>query len=183
MKLFIGVVPPEEYREKVLSFQKQWPENKLPARIEPHITLKAPFDPPQSTLWLEEIRRVCERTRSLIVSLGEPSFFGERVVFLSVKSKGLYELHQEVIRVFTEATGYGISQSEGKTYTPHLTLGNTRHGLSTGQIKEMGELVPRTLAPYPEFQVYNIRVYQKQDRYTPWTKMVDLPLQKLAGKP
>lgn len=182
MKLFIGIVPPEEYKSKVLKFQKQWPDNRLPDRIEPHITVKAPFDPPKNNQWLEEIRQLCLHTPPFSLSLGNPSFFGERVVYLTVKSEELSRFHQEVIRVFTEATGYRVSQSEGKTYTPHLTLGNTRHGLTSMEIKEMGEQAAEHLSPYPHFQVDFLRVYEKKDRFTPWTGMVDLTMQKIEGK-
>ena len=178
MKLFMGIVPPEEYKEKIRTFQRQWSDNRLPDRIEPHITVKAPFDPPKTNRWLEQIQQVCQNTPSFSLSLGAPSFFGERVVHLSVKSEGLDLLHQEVIRVFTEATGFGVSYSEGKTYTPHLTLGNIRHGLTEIQIKEIGKQATHELAPFPSFQVDFLRVYEKKDRNTPWTVMIDLSLQK-----
>lgn len=178
MKLFIGIVPPDEYKAKLLTFQQQWPENKLPGRIEPHITVKAPFDPPKNNSWIEEIGHLCERTPIFSVVLGSPSSFGERVIYLSVKSETLFPLHQEVIRVFTETTGFRVSQSEGKTYTPHLTLGNTRHGLTSAQIMEMGVKASHELVPYPAFHVHFLRVYEKKDRFTPWSKMIDLPLQK-----
>jgi len=177
MKLFIGIVPPEEYKEKILLFQKQWSNNRLPARIEPHITMKAPFDPPKNNLWLEEIRKLCQNTPSFFVELGPPAYFGERVVYLSVKSEGALSLHREVVRIFSATTGYRLSRSEGKSYTPHLTLGNTRHGLTPAEIKEMGERAKKELAPYPSFQVDFIRVYEKANAQTPWTRLTDLMLQ------
>lgn len=178
MKLFIGIVPPEEYKQKVLAFQKLWPENRLPARIEPHITVKAPFDPPKNNVWLDELRKLCQTIPSFSVELGPPAYFGERVVYLSVKSEGAISLHQDVIRIFSETTGYRLSRSEGKTYTPHLTLGNIRHGLTSEAIKEMGERAAKELTPYPRFQVEFIRVYQKVNAQTPWTRYTDLMLRK-----
>lgn len=178
MKLFIGIVSPEAYKEKIRTFQRLWPENRLPDRIEPHITVKAPFDPPKTNRWLEEIQHVCQNTPSFFLSLGAPSFFGEGVVYLSVKSEELVRLHQEVIRVFTQSTGFRVSQSEGKAYTPHLTLGNIRHGLTAKEIREMGEQAANELAPYPSFHVGFLKIYEKQDKMTPWRGMIDLPLQK-----
>lgn len=178
----MGIIPSNDYKEKVLAFQKKWSENRLPERIEPHITVKAPFDPPKDEKWIKAVEEVCRITPAFSVSLGIPSFFGERVVFLSVKSEGLYQFHQKVIAAFTEATGYRLSHSEGKSFTSHLTLGNIRHGLTPPQIREMAELAAEELSPFPVFDVQFLRVFQKENQWTPWQTMLDLPFANRAGK-
>jgi 2'-5' RNA ligase len=40
MQYFIGVVPPDDYKNKLITFQKQWSNNLLVDVVEPHITLK-----------------------------------------------------------------------------------------------------------------------------------------------
>lgn len=41
MKYFIGITPPDDYKEKIVAFRDRWASNRLNDVVEPHITVKA----------------------------------------------------------------------------------------------------------------------------------------------
>lgn len=53
MQYFIGIVPPDEYLERIVSFQKRWSSNGLPDVVEPHVTVKAQSGLTLDMAWLE----------------------------------------------------------------------------------------------------------------------------------
>jgi hypothetical protein len=40
-QFFVGIVPPNDYKEKIIEFQKKWKSNHMWKVVEPHITVKA----------------------------------------------------------------------------------------------------------------------------------------------
>jgi hypothetical protein len=79
------------------SFQ-QWENNQLIDVVEPHITVKAQGGLTADKNWIREVKKVCQGFPTFKVSLNEPKFFGDSVVFLSVDSEKIYELHQKIVK-------------------------------------------------------------------------------------
>lgn len=59
----------------------------------PHITVKAQGGLSIDEKWLSTVNDVCKKFPSFKVELNESKFFGDSVLFLSVKSYQVYELH------------------------------------------------------------------------------------------
>ncbi|MDW4525644.1 hypothetical protein R3398_04550 [Rossellomorea marisflavi] len=99
---FIGIVPPEEYLERVQQFQNRWMGN---VGVEPHITLKAQGGLSPGRKWLDGVKGVASRFRPFSFSLGEPAYFGgPSCILLSIpgislifiaRSSSLYPLHRK----------------------------------------------------------------------------------------
>jgi 2'-5' RNA ligase len=69
MQYFIGIVPPEDYKNKLITFQKQWSNNSLVDVVEPHITLKAQGGLTLDKNWINDVKAVCDRCSSFEVTL------------------------------------------------------------------------------------------------------------------
>lgn len=106
MQYFIGIVPPEEYLEQLVAFQKRWLSNGLPNVVEPHVTVKAQSGLNLDMAWLEKIKVVCSSFSKFQLSLSEPALFGNQVIFLSVQSNELLELHKKLVNVVTFTVSY-----------------------------------------------------------------------------
>ncbi|WJH32398.1 2'-5' RNA ligase family protein [Paenibacillus sp. CC-CFT747] len=169
MQHFIGIVPPEEYVEKIVAFQKRWPGSRLPQLVEPHITVKAQSGLTEDRQWLERVRKIGAEFPGFSLSLGETQWFARAVLYLDVRSMGLYGLHAQLVRAVSPTEEQMIRYSELDRYVPHLTLGQTYWGLSEEELAEMEEGVAEALAPYPSFRVTRFRIYQEitTNRYVP----------------
>lgn len=178
MQYFIGIVPPENELEKLKDFRNQWPANRIDDLVEPHITLKAQGGLSADENWLEEVKEAAAEFPAFPIQLGEPRFFGEDILYLSMDSPQLKELHETLVKA-VGATPEQIAQYfELDQFVAHLTLAKTAYGLSKEELKEMAAAAIEALTPYPPFTVDSIRVYRKavgQDRYV---KDQDIPLKR-----
>lgn len=171
MDYFIGVVPPEDYRHKLQAIKKA-------GQSEPHITVKAQGGLTDDLGWLNAVQKVCDGFSPFEVKLGEPRYFGEHVLYLSVESVGVHELHRQLV----EAVGTTPEQQqrffELERYSPHLTLGQRSYGYSWEELEKIRMTVNETLQPFPTFEVTFVRVYRKEAPGAPYLKWIDLPLEK-----
>jgi len=94
VQFFIGIVPPDDYKEQIAAFRNQWTSNRLKDVVEPHITVKAQSGLTEDMNWLESVRETCRSYQSFKLTLSEPATFGTAVTFLSVESKEIYDLHK-----------------------------------------------------------------------------------------
>lgn len=161
MQFFIGIVPPVEYKRRIATFQRQWRNNSLPDVVEPHITIKAQGGLTSEMEWLEQVGKVCERTSPFLLELSEIKFFGDSVLFLSVKSKLIYEFHRKLVNAVLPDKDEIKQFMELEQYVPHLTLGQTHWGLSSDELKNMAKLADEMLRPFPVITVNFIRIYQE----------------------
>lgn len=161
MQYFIGIVPPDEYLERVVSFQKSWSSNGLPDVVEPHVTVKAQSGLTLDMAWLEKVKVICSSFSNFQLSLSEPALFGNEVIFLSVQSKELLELHKKLVNAVTPSKEQMQRYSELDLFTPHLTLGQTYWGMNQSEIAEMKSEAGYVLAPFPTFTVSYVRVYKE----------------------
>ncbi|MFS1511602.1 2'-5' RNA ligase family protein [Chengkuizengella sp. SCS-71B] len=175
MQYFVGIVPPDEYIEKIIRFQSRWKNNLLVNVVEPHITVKAQGGLTDDIRWIYKLQQVCKGFSSFEVSLDEPMFFGESVLFLSIKSEKIVELHQKIVNAISPDNELIKKYMELDDYVPHLTLGQTFWGLSSEELKDMGNCSKQELSPYPTFEINFIRIYQEieTNRYV---KYLDISL-------
>lgn len=96
MNYFIGIVPPEIYKQRIVRFQQQWRNNKLPNIVEPHITLKAQGGLLLDLRWLEKVADCCKDIETFQLTLDKADFFGDDVLFLHVKSEEILQLHKRL---------------------------------------------------------------------------------------
>ncbi|WP_246944748.1 2'-5' RNA ligase family protein [Bacillus pinisoli] len=75
MQYFIGIVPSEEYKEKIEEVQLSLKNNLLPDIVEPHITIKAQGGLTADKEWLKEVQRICTETSPFNLKIDKPAFF------------------------------------------------------------------------------------------------------------
>lgn len=168
MRFFIGIVPPDSYRARIVSFRQRWGA----PRTEPHITVKAPAGLTDDLAWLDRVEEGCRVFPCFPVSLGHPEMFGQDVVFLKVASPEIRALHSRLV----EAAGAVPGPFELQEYVPHLTLGERGHGLSAADLQEIGRMAAAELHPYRSFAVNFVRVYSRGDGNSEYRKFADIPL-------
>jgi 2'-5' RNA ligase len=59
MQYFIGIIPPIEYQQQIIEFQKRWTNNHLPGVVEPHVTLKAQGGLTADLAWVDSVKDIC----------------------------------------------------------------------------------------------------------------------------
>jgi 2'-5' RNA ligase len=161
MQYFIGIVPPLEYKEKILHFQKKWKSNKVVDLVEPHITIKAQGGLTPDRGWMNGLEQMCAEFSSFRIALREPHFFGEHVLYLSVDSPELYQLHNNIVQLIKPSEEQSKKYFEREDYIPHLTLGETYFGMDSNELHDMAKKARQLLSPYPAFLVNQVRVYQE----------------------
>lgn len=178
MQYFIGIVPPEKELSKLKEFRNQWAANRIDDMVEPHITLKAQGGLTEDESWLEAVKQAAAEFPAFQIQLGEPRFFGEDILYLSMDSPELEQLH----RVLVEAVGITPEHIEQyfemDQFLPHMTLAKTAYGMSRDELGEMAEAATLELAPNPAFSVESIRVYRKSASQDGYVKYLDIPLKK-----
>ena len=179
MEYFIGIVPPDEYRERVERFQNRW---IVRSGVEPHITLKAQGGLTEDLAWLGRVREVCQRFKPFRVSFDGPAYFGETILYLGVQSQELVELHRKIVQAVSPPSESIRRYFELDDFVPHMTLGKEAYGggISSGVTKEgLGEMereVRESLSPYPIFEVSFIRVYIFNDKFVRYERYEDIAL-------
>ena len=170
MQYFIGIVPPDEYKEQIALFRNRWDNNRIREVVEPHITVKAQGGLTEDMIWLDKLREACSSVQSFQLALTEPATFGTAVVFLGVQSKEIYELHKLLVETVSPSSELIKRYFELDRYHPHLTLGQTYWGMNESEIKEMEFASRNALASFPTFNVTYVRVYKEiePNKYVPF---------------
>jgi 2'-5' RNA ligase len=182
---FIGIVPPEEYLEQIEHFQRRW-VNHL--GVEPHITLKAQGGLTPDKKWIDKVQKVCEKFQPFQVSLDKPMYFEDNILYLSVNSKELHNLHQKIVQEISPSDDLIKKYFELDDFVPHLTLGkehygvNISSGLSKQELKDMEKLAEKELTPFPDFQVNFIRIYELNIEKLRYDRYLDIPLSSYSLK-
>ena len=159
---FIGIVPPEEYMERIEHFQRKW-MNHL--GVEPHITIKAQWGLALDKEWIDKVKEVCENFKAFQLSLDKPLYFGDNILYLIVNSNDLIKKYFEL-----------------DDFVPHLTLGKEQYGgnVSTGmtkqELKYMENFVEKEFTPYPSFEVTYIRISELNREKQRYEKSLNVSL-------
>ncbi|WP_052345873.1 2'-5' RNA ligase family protein [Paucisalibacillus sp. EB02] len=176
MQYFIGVVPPEEFKNKIIRFQKQWKNNTIHQVVEPHITLKAQSGLTENLEWIEDIIKVCSNFKAFTIQLKEPKFFGENdILYLSCDSSDLVEIHNLIVNVVNPSKKQIQQYFEAENFVAHMTLGKVFFGLTHEELLDMANYAQEQLTPYPTFTVDFIRIYRENKPYQYMTYK-DIPL-------
>jgi 2'-5' RNA ligase len=170
VQYFIGIVPPDEYKEQIATFRNRWASNRLKDVVEPHITVKAQSGLTEDMNWLENVRETCSSVQSFQLSLSEPATFETAVTFLNVESKDIYVLHKRLVDTVAPSPELIKRYLELDRFHPHLTLGQTYWGMKESEIEEMKLAARNALAPFPTFDVTYVRVYKEiePNKYKPF---------------
>jgi 2'-5' RNA ligase len=176
MNYFIGVVPPADIKEKVLSFQRSFPHNDLPDRLEPHITLKAYAGLTDDLDWVPKVKAVIKEHHSFSVTLDGVGGFGDSFIFLKpTSSDALDALHRAFVQVIQPSAEESAECFEKESYHPHLTLG-TKWSMPANELAEMKEKAPRVFSSPITFEVTFIRIFKRETQDHPWVTMEDVAL-------
>ena len=177
MQFFIGIVPSDEYKLKILDVQHKWGNNRITDVVEPHITLKAQGGLSLDKKWLSKVMEVCNNFQVFDITLGKPMFFGDEILYLSATSKELVKLHKKIVREISPSKDLIKKYFEFDEFVPHMTLGKTSYGLTTKELCDMGKLTEEELSPFPTFEVRFVRVYQEIET-NKYIKYLDIPLKE-----
>jgi 2'-5' RNA ligase len=166
-------------RSQIEAFRARWghPHHN----VEPHATVKAPFpwdgDPEQL---LTPVRSACAALAPFPARLGAPARFGGAgVLYLTVDSPGLHQLHLAVLEALSGLLPPRDDAHEGEGYTPHLTLAVGRFGISPEAMDRMEQEARADLGALPPFAVGALRLYRRESREERWRPACDVPLGNL----
>ena len=178
MKYFIGIVPPPKTLERILTFQKSFPTNKVWFYNEPHITLKAPSGLTEDRGWLARVMVIIGNHEPFEIDFTHLDSFNDEVLFLSpAPSEGLMELHMKLVKELCPDETMHKEFFEGEEYHPHLTLGDTSWGgMRKLELVDMRKKAEIEFYNLPSFLVTFVRVYHKEKQDDPYTKLIDIPL-------
>jgi len=169
MKLFIGIVPPEDIYHAILNIQNQFGDN----RVEPHITLCAPVTPIDDKEWLKVAEVVAWQFDPFTVELPATGFCGNRVLFIDIKSEGIYPLQNQLSSALKNFEP--PSPKAHNKYHPHLTLGRLWCGFTKNDFAAMKKLADEFLSKQPQFfTASSLRIYHKPLNNKRWQTLNDL---------
>lgn len=173
MEFFIGIVPPEEISKKITEFQKKFFYKEV---VELHVTIKTQSGLTEDKLWVEKVENYLKEQKVFTVKLGEPQWFRDEVVFLSVQAENIHKIHYDLIEIINPSPELRKKYFEDQKYTPHMTLGEIRYGLSKNDLISMETQAKQELSNLPEFEVSFARIYIKSSNSVRYDKFLDIPL-------
>lgn len=161
MNFFIGIPPPLDFSEKVINFQKSFPENTVPKIAEPHVTVKAQGGLDDELKWIDRIRTVCSKTQPFKISICGLSSFNDTVFYLEVESKPLIALHREIVQEIDPGSENIEKYYELDRYIPHLTLAMTNSQFPIDTVLKMKKRALKTFPSEYEFMARYLRIYRE----------------------
>lgn len=174
MKFFVGIVPPLNIYEHLQKIQTKFGDN----RLEPHITVRPPVSLHSIEQWVQTVKNICETIKPFDIQLPGTGFFGDRVLFVSVQSPGLNELHNQLIPALKLFEREEINKGNGDFY-PHLTLGRKWCGFTGDDFTAMKQLADNYLQNGNiSFKVTQVRIYYKPGNHGRFETYRDVNLSK-----
>ena len=174
---FIAIIPPKEYTEKIIQFQKLWKNNSLPYTVEPHITLKSQAGLENGMNWLDPVKAICKVFSSFKLTISGVKTFGTYVVYLSIISAEIYELHRKIVGAVAPDPELSKKYFELDLYEPHLTLGLSEFGMSGDELMNMKEQAKMHLNIFPPFIVNRVRLFGLENGK--YQKIEDIELKQI----
>ncbi len=144
------------------SFRRKFP-GRLAQHVEPHITILPPAEYENASTLERGLGKALETIPDFSIRLGEPGYFGKRVLFLSVlhDEARLNELRNNVLtEVNRSRMEDGLAPIEdNRPFYPHLTLAMASFGTSYSNMQDM-EVEARLLSSsFQPFTVQTLQVY------------------------
>jgi len=170
---FIGIVPPQDYLERIELFQSKWLDS---LGVEPHITLKAQGGLTPDKQWINQVKKACLTIKPFQLTLSNPTYFGDNILYLSVDSNHLHLIHQQILKEISPSEELIKKYFELDDFVGHLTLAKQQYGLSQQDLIDMEEKAAKELTPYPTFDVTFIRIYELDIENQRYEKYLDIPL-------
>lgn len=164
MKYFIGAPIPKNYKNKIEIFRAEFRF----FTTEPHITLVPPPALPDEDVFIENIAEICKKTEPFKIKLGGLEQFGSRVLYVSVHSPDLINLHKQIYE------GLNLQQ-EKRGFTPHLTIVKQRlkRAIDVDKIRKRAET---KLIPYPSYTLKSIIIYYQPKEHSIYVPYMEIPL-------
>ena len=113
-----------------------------------------------ATADLAWVHQLCADIEPFSVTLGEPRVFGEMVVYLSVNTPRLVEVHQRLVGARSLSPETLQRYFEGDLYVPHLTLGQSAWGMTKEECQEMHREAGTALASIGTFMADGLQIFR-----------------------
>lgn len=162
---FLAIRPPDPITDRIVALQGACGASTF----YPHITVKAQPGLAEPDRWLPALQAGLARVSPFEVRLGPPTWFGSTIVYLSVRSAGIVELHHRILALLDRA---GISERfeyDGEAFVAHLTLGADFAGADSRCLRSLATGAAEL--SFPSFVVDRVWAFHRsgdnQD-YTPW---------------
>jgi 2'-5' RNA ligase len=164
MKYFIGAPIPKNYKNKIEMLRAEFRF----FTTEPHITLVPPPALPDEDDFIEEVVEVCKKVKPFDIRLNNLDQFGSRVLYVSVDSPGLIDLHNKIYE------NLGL-QHERRGFTPHLTIVKQRpkRPVDITTIRKRAEI---KLIPSLEYTLNSITIYHQPKEHSIYIPYMEIPL-------
>ena len=176
MKLFIGIVPPEDIYNAVADIQKRFGDN----RLEPHITLRPPATIKEEANWVKAVKDICSTFPPFPIQLPATGHFGKRVLFIDVSSDLLTKLHYSLLDAIKPFEQSELKKQEND-YNPHLTLGRSWCGFTKEDFVSMKYLADEFLSTKKvSFMAHSVRIYHKPSPTARYEAKQDIALTGIA---
>lgn len=169
MKYFIGAPIPKNYKNKIEMLRAEYRF----FTTEPHITLVPPPALPDNDTFIEKVVKVCKKTKPINIKLNSIDQFVNRVLYVSVNSPDLIDLHKEIYENLN-------LQHEKRGYTPHLTIVKQRpkRPIDIEKIRKSAEI---KLISAPEYTLHSIIVYYQPKEHSIYIPYMEIPLDWPVG--
>lgn len=164
MKYFIGAPIPKIYKNKIEMLRAEFRFFST----EPHITLVPPPALPDEDVFIDRVIEVCQATQPFKVRLNKLDQFGSRVLYVSVDSPGLLDLHKKLYENLN-------LQHEKRGFTPHLTLVKQRPKRPV-DIEKIRKRAETKLISPPEYTLSSIVVYHQAKEGSIYLPYMEIPL-------
>jgi 2'-5' RNA ligase len=146
MRYFIGIVPPKDIQKKIVNFQKHFFSKEV---IEPHITIKAQGGLIEDMFWLDKVKSYLKEQSSFYVELKDFGKFDGHVLYIHVSSNDIVRIHNDLIKIINPSRELLEKYFEEKNYIPHLTLAETRWGITKSGLSQIKMKAEQELAIFP----------------------------------
>src|SRR5690606_34173075 len=140
MQYFIGIVPPNDYKEKIIGFQNRWPNHWISKAVEPHVTVKAQSGLTSDEEWISIVQEVCRSFQRFDLKVSEPKFFFDTILYLSIESEQLVRMHEQLVHRMSPSQELIKKYFELEDFVPHMSIGKTFYGMTKGELLEMARL-------------------------------------------
>lgn len=164
---FLGIALPEAQLRLITQVMIRLGD---PAPV-PHITVVPPRVLAPDLAWLAAVRRVTSRSLQPGIEFGSVGLFGDRVVYLSVRSPMLEQLQRRLLEETLPSRADSDAGTEDRKYIPHLTLVDLRH--ANEEIVREGVIQAEQLLPLAPFVARHVVIFRRADgevRYRGWKR-------------
>ena len=176
MRYFVGIIPEPGAKAQIEALRRRYP-GRLQKHVEPHITILPPAEYSQSRTLSAGLSAALSEVGAFEVRLGNPGYFGNRVLFLSVEGDvELLELREAIVeKVNLDRVRESLPAIEDKRgFHPHLTLAMASFGTPFPAMAAMNKEAAEMIAQFRPFRVEKVRAFVRGA--SGWETWRDFPL-------